>query len=100
MLVQELGALWLERNISTLLAHLTELVASPKATTSHVDAVYSRKCVNFILRATLGRMIGEKAQIAACKEITQLIIKLMNTVGKESSEFCWQENLLKHRCFI
>ncbi|XP_045624859.2 LOW QUALITY PROTEIN: HEAT repeat-containing protein 5B [Procambarus clarkii] len=80
VLVQELGALWLERNISTLLAHLTELVASPKATTSHVDAVYSRKCVNFILRATLGRMIGEKAQMAACKEITQLIIKHMNSV--------------------
>ncbi|XP_047496501.1 HEAT repeat-containing protein 5B-like isoform X1 [Penaeus chinensis] len=80
VLVQELGALWLERNIPTLLALLTELVASPKATTSHVDAVYSRKCINFILRATLGRMIGEKAQIAACKEITQLIIKHMNTV--------------------
>ncbi|KAK3872016.1 hypothetical protein Pcinc_014808 [Petrolisthes cinctipes] len=78
--VQELGALWLERNVSTLLAHLMEVVASPKATTSHVDAVYSRKCVSFILRSTLGRMIGEKAQAAACKEITQLIIKHMNTV--------------------
>lgn len=80
--VQEMGALWLERHVSTLLAHLMELVASPKAITSHVEAVYSRKCVNFILRATLGRMIGEKAQAAACKEITQLIIKHMNTVGK------------------
>ncbi|XP_063873685.1 HEAT repeat-containing protein 5B-like [Scylla paramamosain] len=78
--VQEMGALWLERHVSTLLAHLMELVASPKAITSHVEAVYSRKCVNFILRATLGRMIGEKAQAAACKEITQLIIKHMNTV--------------------
>lgn len=80
VLVQELGALWLERNVSTLLTHLTELVASPKATTSHVDAVYSRKCVNFILRSTLGRMIGEKAQIAASKEITNIIIKHMNNV--------------------
>ncbi|KAK7086919.1 HEAT repeat-containing protein 5B [Halocaridina rubra] len=80
VLVQELGALWLERNVSTLLLHLTELVASPKATTSHVDAVYSRKCVNFILRSTLGRMIGEKAQIAAAKEITNILIKYMNSV--------------------
>ena len=86
MLVQELGALWLERNVSTLLTHLTELVASPKATTSHVDAVYSRKCVNFILRSTLGRMIGEKAQIAASKEITNIIIKHMNNVGEFSLE--------------
>lgn len=79
--VHEMGALWLERHISILIAHLMELVASPKAITSHVEAVYSRKCVNFILRATLGRMIGEKAQAAACKEITQLIIKQMNNVG-------------------
>lgn len=79
--VQEMGALWLERHVSILVAHLMELVASPKAITSHVEAVYSRKCVNFIMRATLGRMIGEKAQAAACKEITQLIIKQMNNVG-------------------
>lgn len=78
--VQEMGALWLERYVNILIAHLMELVASPKAITSHVEAVYSRKCVNFILRATVGRMIGEKAQTAACKEITQLIIKQMNSV--------------------
>lgn len=83
--VQEMGALWLERHVPILIAHLMELVASPKAITSHVEAVYSRKCVNFILRATLGRMIGEKAQAAACKEITQLIIKQMNNVGVYSA---------------
>ena len=81
-MVQELGSVWLERNLSVLLGHLTELVSNPKATTSHVDGVYSRKCINFILRSTLGRMMGEKAQIAACKELTQLVIKSMNLIGK------------------
>ncbi|CAL4124932.1 unnamed protein product, partial [Meganyctiphanes norvegica] len=80
VMLQELGGVWLERNIGTVLSHLTELVASPKATTSHVDAVYSRKCVNFILRSTLGRMVGENAQISACKDITHIIIKNMNTI--------------------
>ncbi|MCL4124784.1 UNVERIFIED_CONTAM: hypothetical protein GTU68_043849 [Idotea baltica] len=78
--VQELGSVWLERHLSVLLNHLTELVSSPKATASHVEAVYSRKCVTFILRATVGRMLGEKSQAAASKEVTHLIIKQMNTV--------------------
>uniref|UniRef100_A0A6A7FSQ7 HEAT repeat-containing protein 5A n=5 Tax=Hirondellea gigas TaxID=1518452 RepID=A0A6A7FSQ7_9CRUS len=84
VLVQELGSLWLEKNVPVLLAHLTELIANPKATTSHVDAVYSRKCVNFIMRSTLGRMLGEKAQAAACKELTHIIVKNMNAVDVNS----------------
>ena len=82
--VQQLGSLWLEKNMSVFLGHLAELIASPKATVTHVDAVYSRKCVNFIMRATLGRMLGEKAQGAACKELTHIISKNMNLVDPSS----------------
>ncbi|KAB7498931.1 HEAT repeat-containing protein 5B [Armadillidium nasatum] len=91
LFIEELGSLWLERNLSLLLNHLTELVSSPKATSSHVEAVYSRKCVSFILRATIGKMLGEKSQTSACKELTHLVIKQMNTVdasgeSKDSGE--------------
>jgi len=79
--VQILGSVWLERNITTLLTHVLDLVANPKAASSHVDAVYSRKCINFILRSVLGRMLGEKAQASACKEITHIVIKQMNSIG-------------------
>ncbi|KAI8784582.1 HEAT repeat-containing protein 5B-like isoform X1 [Biomphalaria glabrata] len=81
-----MGGLWLERNISIFLTHVLDLVANPKATPSHVDAVYARKCVQFIMRSVIGGMLGEKAQIAAAKEICQIIIKQMNSVGEASAD--------------
>ncbi|XP_067840211.1 HEAT repeat-containing protein 5B isoform X2 [Heptranchias perlo] len=78
--VTTLGGQWLERNFATFLTHVLELVSHPRATQSHVEAVYSRRCVSFILRATVGSLLGEKAQIAAAKEICQAIAKQMKTV--------------------
>ncbi|PVD26321.1 hypothetical protein C0Q70_13992 [Pomacea canaliculata] len=77
-----MGGLWLERNISIFLNHVLDLVANPRATPTHVDAVYARKCILFIMQSVIGGMLGEKAQIAAAKEICQIIIKQMNTVGE------------------
>lgn len=68
--------------MKTFLTHVLYLVANPKAASSHVDAVYSRKCVNFILHSVLGKMLSEKAQVSACKEILQIVIKEMNSIGK------------------
>lgn len=82
-----MGGLWLERNVATFLAHVLDLVANPKAASSHVDAVYSRKCINFILRSLLGKMLGEKAQASACKDIAHIIIKQMNSIGKLHIKF-------------
>lgn len=64
---------------------MLELVSHPRATQSHVEAVYSRRCVSFILRATVGSLLGEKAQIAAAKEICQAIAKQMKAVGKRNT---------------
>lgn len=76
-----LGGTWLERNIGVLVAHVLDLVTNPKAANSHVDAVYSRKCVNFILHGTIGKLLSEGAQAAACKEIAHIILKQMNSIG-------------------
>ncbi|KAM9380886.1 HEAT repeat-containing protein 5A [Phaethornis superciliosus] len=80
--VSTLGAQWLERNFSTFLSHILDLVSQshPKAIQSQVDAIGSRRCVSFILRATVGGLLGEKAQIAAAKEICQAIWKLKKVV--------------------
>ena len=59
----------MERNLFVFVHHILELVANPKATPTHVDAVYSRKCVIFIMHATVGRMLGEKAQVTGRKII-------------------------------
>ncbi|XP_016355772.1 HEAT repeat-containing protein 5B [Sinocyclocheilus anshuiensis] len=78
--VTTLGGQWLERNFAVFLSHLLELVAHPRATQTHVEAVYSRRCVSFALRASLGGLLGEKAQIAAAKEICLAISKQMRAV--------------------
>lgn len=73
----------MERSFAPFLSHVLDLVSHPRATQTHVEAVYSRRCVSFILRATVGSLLGEKAQIAAAKEICQAIGKQMKVVGKD-----------------
>ncbi|XP_038207132.1 HEAT repeat-containing protein 5B isoform X1 [Zerene cesonia] len=100
--VQNMGGVWLERNMTTFLAHVLDLVANPKAASSHVDAVYSRKCINYILRNTLGKMLGEKAQASACREIIQIVAKQMNSIdfNPENAKDCNQETLFSQHLLV
>ncbi|NWW17254.1 HTR5A protein, partial [Falcunculus frontatus] len=86
--VSTLGAQWLERNFSAFLSHILDLVSQshPKAIQSPTDAIGCRRCVSFILRATVGGLLGEKAQIAAAKEICQAIWKLKKVVDAAMSD--------------
>ncbi|XP_071602283.1 HEAT repeat-containing protein 5A isoform X1 [Heliangelus exortis] len=86
--VSTLGAQWLERNFSAFLSHILDLVSQshPKAIQSQMDAIGCRRCVSFILRATVGGLLGEKAQIAAAKEICQAIWKLKKVVDAALGE--------------
>lgn len=97
-----MGGIWLERNLTTFLMHVLDLVANPKAASSHVDAVYSRKCINFILRSVLGKMLGEKAQASACKEIVHIIVKQMNSIdfNPENAKDCNQETLFSQHLLV
>ncbi|XP_066853344.1 HEAT repeat-containing protein 5A isoform X7 [Anser cygnoides] len=83
-----LGGQWLERNFSAFLSHILDLVSQshPKAIQSQMDAIGCRRCVSFILRATVGGLLGEKAQIAAAKEICQAIWKLKKVVDAAMSD--------------
>uniref|UniRef100_A0A4W5N0V4 HEAT repeat-containing protein 5A n=1 Tax=Hucho hucho TaxID=62062 RepID=A0A4W5N0V4_9TELE len=75
-----LGGVWLEANFSALLVLLMELVSHTRTTQTPADAVCCRRCISFILRATLGSLLGEKAQIAAAKEICLAIGKQKRAV--------------------
>lgn len=100
--VRTMGGIWLERNLQTFLTHVLDLVANPKAASSHVDAVYSRKCINFILRSTIGRMLGEKAQASSCKEIIHIIAKQMNSIdfNPENAKDSNQETLFSQHLLV
>ncbi|XP_074852993.1 HEAT repeat-containing protein 5A isoform X2 [Carettochelys insculpta] len=76
--ITTLGRQWLERNFSACLSHILDLVSQshPKAIQTQMDAICCRRCISFILRAIVGGLLGEKAQIAAAKEICQALWKL------------------------
>lgn len=100
--VQEMGGAWLEHNLQAFLIHVLDLVANPKAASSHVDAVYSRKCINFILRSVIGKMLGEKAQTSACKEIVHIVAKQMNSIDftPENAKDSNQETLFSQHLLV
>lgn len=86
--VSTLGGSWLEKNLAVFLSHILSLVSqsNPKATQTQIDAVCCRRCVSFILRATLGGLLGEKAQIAAAQEICQAVWKLKRVMDAVLSD--------------
>ncbi|XP_036114820.1 HEAT repeat-containing protein 5A isoform X2 [Molossus molossus] len=86
--ISTLGGAWLEKNFAAFLSHVLSLVSQshPKVTQAQTDAVCSRRCVSFILRATIGGLLGEKAQIAAAKDICQGIWKLKKVVDAVMSD--------------
>ncbi|XP_027272111.1 HEAT repeat-containing protein 5A isoform X4 [Cricetulus griseus] len=86
--VSTLGGAWLEKNFAIFLSHILSLVSqlNSKATQTQIDAVCCRRCVSFILRATIGGLLGEKAQIAAAKDICQAIWKLKKVVDAVLSD--------------
>lgn len=100
--VEEMGGLWLERNLQAFLVHILDLVANPKAASSHVDAVYSRKCINFILHSVVGKMLSEKAQASACKELVLIIAKQMNSIdfSPENAKDANQETLFSQHLLV
>ena len=57
-----------------------ELVASQKATSTHIDAVHSRKCVSFILNSILFGMLWERSQVQVVKEPCKTISKQMDSI--------------------
>ncbi|KAM4691047.1 HEAT repeat-containing protein 5A [Rhinophrynus dorsalis] len=81
-----LGGQWLARNVPVLLSHVLDLVSHPKATQTPAEAACSRRCISYILRATLGALLGEKAQLAAAREICEFIRRHMKSVDAVLSD--------------
>lgn len=75
-----MGTVWLQKYLSAVIIHILELVASPKAIPSHIESVYSRKCISFIVHSVLFGMLPEAGQIHAMKELCKIITKQMDLV--------------------
>merc|ERR1712018_934811 len=58
---QTMGGRWIEKNAAPILKHLlVDILSNPKAVSSHIEAVHSRRCVNHVVNVVFGRLIGEK----------------------------------------
>src|SRR5699024_354457 len=69
----QIGNSWIEKNISVFLEHLFEILSNPKALATHLDAIHSRRCIGFILRMVIGKLLTEKGQFLALKELVKII---------------------------
>ncbi|EPB67067.1 HEAT repeat protein [Ancylostoma ceylanicum] len=83
--MREMGATWLERNLAVVCRHLLELaakcggIAYTNSPAQAAEAIFLRRCVSYILRATVGTMLSEQAQITACKYLGQLLADYINS---------------------
>ncbi|KAM4662617.1 HEAT repeat-containing protein 5A [Discoglossus pictus] len=84
--ISTLGGQWLSRNVPEILSYIMELVSHPKATQTPTEAACSQRCISYILRTTLGELLGEKAQLAATREICEVIRRLMKNVDAVLSD--------------
>ena len=75
----------MERHLPLISRHILELVSHSKTTSTHIDAVYSRKCVGFILRHVFGRLLGESAQVATVRHLSQLVSQTVGVIKGASS---------------
>ena len=46
----------------------------------------SRNCVSYIVSSVLGRVLREKAQLSACKDLVKILHKSINTGDKEEGQ--------------
>ena len=83
VMVRSLGPGYLERNLGTILGHVLELASNPRAGSSHTEVVCARNCVTYILSSLLGRLLREKAQVSACKELLRVLARSLNTGDRE-----------------
>ncbi|XP_046389044.1 HEAT repeat-containing protein 5B [Ischnura elegans] len=100
--LRRLGGPWLSRNLGAVLSHVLELVSGPKAASSHVDAVHSRRCVAYLLRSTLGHCLGEAQQVLALMELTSTVRKHMEAMdpSPENAKESNQETLFGQHLLV
>lgn len=84
--ISSLGSSWLEANLPAFLSLLMDLACHPKATQTSVEAAVTRRCVSFILRSTLGYLLGEKAQTNAAKQLSLTIAAHKPATGESLRE--------------
>lgn len=91
-----MGGGWVERHLPVVTQHILTLLSHAKATSTHIDAVYSRKCVSFILRSVFGQLLGESAQYVAVQHLCRIITQTMSSGGLMSTPRGQRSEMVDH----
>jgi hypothetical protein len=83
--LKTIGGKWVERHLPVISHNILDLLNHPKTTSTHIDAVYSRKCVQFILTSTFGQLLSEPSQLVAATHLCQVIIQLTNKRSEDGA---------------
>ncbi|GAA48430.1 HEAT repeat-containing protein 5A [Clonorchis sinensis] len=85
--VTRMGARWFESNLTAIVTHCVNLLANPRATTTHAEAIYSRHCIGYILGTLYRSLLSETVQLVAARELATLARqRLQNVQGVEVME--------------
>ncbi|EGD78844.1 hypothetical protein PTSG_01820 [Salpingoeca rosetta] len=70
---QAMGPTWLEQHTGDIVKALLHIVSNPKIMSGHEDALRVRRCVQFIVRTSLGKQLGHKGRtdtlLALCTSV-------------------------------
>uniref|UniRef100_A0A8R1I7H0 Uncharacterized protein n=2 Tax=Caenorhabditis japonica TaxID=281687 RepID=A0A8R1I7H0_CAEJA len=86
-MMREMGSVWLEKHLIAVCCHLVDLASKCghlafTQNASHVtEALTIRRCISFILRQTIGSLLGENAQTLACKHLGVLLSQYVDLVS-------------------
>ncbi|TNN08810.1 HEAT repeat-containing protein isoform 2 [Schistosoma japonicum] len=72
--IVEMGPLWFESNLSTILTHLVNLLLIPRATPTHVEAIYARQCIHYLLGTVFRHLLSESIQLVAISELIKILV--------------------------
>ncbi|OQR70512.1 HEAT repeat-containing protein 5B-like, partial [Tropilaelaps mercedesae] len=87
--LDKMGGLFVERHLKYVMTHLIETVANPKTTAqSHLDSVFTRSCVLYILRSVFVNLLSDKAQRSACRDLGHILLKQLNQKSGPNSLIC------------
>ncbi|EFO83913.1 hypothetical protein CRE_14875 [Caenorhabditis remanei] len=86
-MVREMGSVWLEKHLNAVCSHMVDLASkcghlAYTQNASHIaEALIIRRCIAFILRQTIGSLLGENAQTLACKHLGVLLSQYVDLVS-------------------
>ncbi|XP_063687997.1 HEAT repeat-containing protein 5B-like [Bolinopsis microptera] len=82
---KEMNNPWVVNNLNYIVSHLLDLLSNSKATPSHVEAVYSRKCISFVMDSLINSLLGEASQLEIAKILIIAVHKQMENLNKSDS---------------